>query len=69
MLGMNRMIREVYDYRELLLAMVYRDIQVRYKQAVMGVLWAFFMPVLGILAGIMIQGRPGVHTWPGTPSG
>ncbi|MCC5829836.1 MAG: hypothetical protein JJU36_10360 [Phycisphaeraceae bacterium] len=31
------MAREVYEYRELLLALAWRDIRVKYKQAVMGI--------------------------------
>ncbi len=48
-------VKEVVDYKELLLALTYRDIRVKYKQAVMGMLWAFFLPVMGILAGVVVQ--------------
>ncbi len=48
-------VKEVIDYKELLLALTYRDIRVKYKQAVMGMLWAFFLPVMGILAGVVVQ--------------
>ncbi|MCC5829838.1 MAG: ABC transporter permease [Phycisphaeraceae bacterium] len=51
----RQMAREVYEYRELLLALAWRDIRVKYKQAVMGVMWIFFMPILAILAGIIIR--------------
>ncbi|MEX0774459.1 MAG: ABC transporter permease [Phycisphaeraceae bacterium] len=53
--GSSNIIREVYDYKELLWALTYRDIRVKYKQAVFGVLWAFFMPMMGILAGVVVQ--------------
>lgn len=49
------MIAEVHAYRELLFALTYRDITVKYKQAVMGVLWVFFLPVLAISSGIMFR--------------
>ena len=32
-----------------------RDIRVRYKQAAMGFLWAVFMPVVAVLAGVLIK--------------
>lgn len=51
----GNMITEVIASRELLFALAYRDIRVKYKQAVMGILWAFFLPVLGIAAGVMVQ--------------
>jgi len=52
---MIHMFKEVYAYRELLLALTYRDIRVKYKQAVMGILWAFFIPVLAICSGIIFR--------------
>lgn len=55
MQAITQMFREVYDYRELLLAMTYRDIRVKYKQAIMGILWVFFMPLMGVLAGMVVQ--------------
>lgn len=51
----TQLAREVYDHRELLLALTYRDIRVKYKQAVMGMMWAFFMPVLAICSGIIFR--------------
>jgi lipopolysaccharide transport system permease protein len=47
--------REILDYRELLWALTWRDIRVKYKQAVMGVLWVFFVPVMAIGAGVLVQ--------------
>ena len=43
---MKEELRELYKYRELLYMITYRDIKVRYKQSVMGFLWAVLMPVL-----------------------
>ncbi len=37
---------ELWPYRELLYFLTWRDILVRYKQAVLGVLWAILQPVL-----------------------
>jgi lipopolysaccharide transport system permease protein len=54
-----RDIREVthdlYNYRELIVELAKRDIRVRYKQAVMGVGWAVFMPVMVVLSGLIVR--------------
>jgi len=51
----TRMLKEIYAYRELMFAMAYRDIRVKYKQAVMGVAWVFVMPILAIASGICFR--------------
>jgi len=42
---MKEMIKELVEYRELLWSLTVRDIRVRYKQAVLGMLWALFTPM------------------------
>src|SRR3990172_6571094 len=37
-------LRELWEYRELLFFFAWRDIKVRYKQTVMGALWAIIQP-------------------------
>jgi len=39
-------LREVWSYRELLFFLTWRDILLRYKQAVLGVAWAILQPLL-----------------------
>jgi len=39
-------IKELWEYRELLGIFVWRDLKVRYRQTVIGVLWAIIQPVL-----------------------
>jgi lipopolysaccharide transport system permease protein len=39
-------IRELWEYRELLYFLVWRDIKVRYKQTVLGATWAILQPFL-----------------------
>jgi lipopolysaccharide transport system permease protein len=39
----------VWDYRELLYFMVWRDIKVRYKQTALGVFWVVLQPVISML--------------------
>jgi lipopolysaccharide transport system permease protein len=52
---MKEELRELYKYRELLYMIMYRDIKVRYKQSVIGFLWAVLMPALIVLAGIVVR--------------
>lgn len=43
---MNRRITELYRYRELIRNLVVRDLKVRYKNSVLGVLWSLLNPLL-----------------------
>src|ERR1700728_2725690 len=52
---MQQELRELYRYRELLYMIAYRDVRVRYKQSVMGLLWAILMPILIVGAGIVVR--------------
>ncbi len=47
--------KELYKYRQLLLVLAWKDIRVKYKQSVMGVLWAILMPLLVVAAGVMVR--------------
>ena len=44
--GIREMLAEQIEYREVLRQMVRRDLMLRYKQTVMGLGWAAFMPIL-----------------------
>jgi homopolymeric O-antigen transport system permease protein len=48
---------EVWEYRELLFFLVWRDVKVRYKQAVLGVAWAVIQPFLTMLVFTLFFGR------------
>ena len=50
-----RMIREVLRFRNLLYMMVWRDIRIKYKQSVLGVMWAILMPATIVLAGVVVK--------------
>lgn len=52
---MFQMLTEIVNYRDLLLMLTLRDLRIRYKQAAMGFLWAIFMPIIAIMAGILIK--------------
>ncbi len=49
--------RELWEYRELLFFLTLRDIQVRYKQAALGVTWAVLQPLLSMIIFSIIFGR------------
>ena len=48
---------DLWLYRELLYFLTWRDIKVRYKQTVLGVLWAILQPLLTMLIFTLIFGR------------
>jgi len=59
--------RELWAYRELLYFLVWRDIKVRYKQTVLGVLWVIIQPLLMALIFTFVFGRLAGITIPGIP--
>lgn len=50
-------LREVWDYRELLYFLVWRDVKVRYKQTAIGVAWVILQPLLTMLVFTLFFGR------------
>src|ERR1035437_257043 len=63
----NLPLRELWQYRELLYFLTWRDIKVRYKQTILGVAWAVIQPLfialtlslfLGHLAKVPSDGVP-----------
>jgi lipopolysaccharide transport system permease protein len=52
---MTQELKELYKYRELLYMITYRDIKVRYKQSIMGLFWAIFMPIMIVMSGVVIR--------------
>jgi lipopolysaccharide transport system permease protein len=50
-------LRELWEYRELLFFFAWRDIKVRYRQTVMGVLWAIIQPLLTMVIFSLFFGR------------
>jgi ABC-type polysaccharide/polyol phosphate export permease len=52
---MKQELCELYRHRELFYTIACRDIKVRYKQSIMGFLWALLMPALILLAGIIVR--------------
>src|SRR5882672_2972215 len=59
--------REVYLYRELLAFLIWRDVKIRYRQTLLGGLWAVLQPLIAMviftfifhrLAGVKSDGPP-----------
>jgi len=48
-------IRELLDHRDLLYMITWREIKVKYKQSVMGMLWAVLMPLVIVSAGLIVR--------------
>src|SRR5215467_114884 len=59
---------ELWRYRELFMVLAWRDLSVRYKQTVIGVLWALIRPLLAVLIFTIVFGHiaklPSVGTAP-----
>jgi lipopolysaccharide transport system permease protein len=59
--------KELWEFRELLYFLIWRDVKVRYKQTVLGAAWAVLQPlvfmliftVMAILTGLETDGVPG----------
>src|SRR5437667_10742653 len=41
--------RELLSHRELLFFLIWRDVKVKYKQAVLGFAWAIFVPIISMM--------------------
>jgi len=50
-------LRELWEYRELLYFLAWRDIKVRYKQTVLGAVWAILQPFLTMVIFSIFFGR------------
>ena len=52
---MMKSIRELIARRDLLYILAWREIKIRYKQSVMGLLWAILMPLVIVCSGIVVR--------------
>ena len=50
-------LRELWEYRELLFFFTWRDIKVRYKQTVLGAVWAILQPLFSMVIFSIVFGR------------
>jgi lipopolysaccharide transport system permease protein len=63
--GLN--LREMWQFRDLLLALGERDIKLRYKQTALGVIWVVLQPLLGALIFTFVFGRVAKFDSDGVP--
>jgi lipopolysaccharide transport system permease protein len=49
--------RTLWQYRELLYFLVWRDVKVRYKQTIIGMAWVVLQPVLTMIVFTLVFGR------------
>lgn len=56
-LSLLKLVRELWEYRELILFLTWRDVLIRYKQAVLGVAWAIIQPLFSMVIFSVIFGR------------
>jgi lipopolysaccharide transport system permease protein len=52
-------LRELWEFRELLVTLTMRDLRVRYKQTAIGMLWVVIQPVMTMVVFSLIFGRLG----------
>jgi lipopolysaccharide transport system permease protein len=50
-------LRELWEYRELLYFLIWREVKIRYKQATLGVAWAVLQPFLTMVIFSIVFGR------------
>jgi lipopolysaccharide transport system permease protein len=55
--GEDQYWRDVWQYRELLFFLAWRDLLVRYKQTALGVAWALLRPLVGLVAFTVVFGK------------
>ncbi len=48
-------VREIVDRRDLLYMITWRELRIRYKQSVIGILWAILMPLVIVSAGVIVR--------------
>ena len=62
-------LREIWQHRELLYYLVWRDLKARYKQTILGILWVILQPlmmtlVFTIFLGKLVQVQTGSTPYP-----
>lgn len=50
-----RDLERLFRAREILYMLTWRDVAIRYKQSIMGLLWAVLLPGLVVVAGVMVR--------------
>src|SRR5712691_3761256 len=60
-------LRELWEYRELLYFLIWRDVKVRYKQTVLGTAWAVIQPFFTMVVFSLFFGKLGKIPSDGIP--
>ena len=60
-------LKELWEYRELLFFLIWRDVKVRYRQTVLGALWAVLQPLTTMVVFSIFFGRFGKIPSDGLP--
>ncbi len=58
---------EMFQYRELFYFLLWRDVKVRYKQTMLGVVWVVLQPLLTMLISTMVFGNMAKIAFPNLP--
>ena len=64
---MTLKLREIWEYRELLYFLIWRDIKVRYKQTALGAAWAVIQPLMTMVVFSLFFGHLGKIPSDGVP--
>lgn len=59
---MIAVVKNLYDFRELIAALAWRNISVRYKQAYLGIGWAVMRPILLMLIFTLVRSFVGIDS-------
>lgn len=63
-INLRQRVKELIDYRELLMTLAYRDFRVKYAQTVLGLLWAIIEPLFSaIILSLIFNKIAGVNTF------
>ena len=59
---MIKIVKNCYNYRELIAALVWKNIVIRYKQSYLGILWAVLKPIMLMLIFTLVRSFVGIDT-------
>lgn len=59
---MLRIAKNLYDYRELMLTLAWKNISLRYKQAYLGIAWAVIKPLMLMLIFTLVRSFVGIDS-------
>jgi lipopolysaccharide transport system permease protein len=59
---MIKVVQNLFQYRELIAALAWKNIVIRYKQAYLGILWAVLKPIMLMLIFTLVRSFVGIET-------